>query len=171
MVTSAGQKRLMPFWSIWKRRRVEFSVAPKSGFHKLAERRQYGSRSGCGSLPRSHRSATKPMPGHLGFELHDGDASRLVTSCACSPEIDIAFRAAVRRTSAHSTLDFRRRYGLVSRFAINEDTRLLYPVKARKAFQPSGLRKIPRYGSTRNMADTNNRIRICCTAADFVHVG
>ncbi|MEP1144288.1 MAG: heparinase II/III family protein [Henriciella sp.] len=100
----------------------KFSVAPKSGFHKLEK----------GSTVLVLDAGPAPEPpfgdkahaGALGFELHDG-AARLVTSCACSPEIDIAFRAAVRRTSAHSTLILGDEDS--SRFTTNDDTRLLYP--------------------------------------------
>ncbi len=99
-----------------------FSVAPKSGFHKLQK--------GATVLVLDAGAAPEPPfgdkahAGALGFELHDGPA-RLVTSCACSPEIDIAFRAAVRRTSAHSTLILDGEDS--SRFKTNEDTRLLFP--------------------------------------------
>ena len=100
-----------------------FSVAPKSGFHKLEK----------GSTVLVLDAGPAPEPpfgdkahaGALGFELHDGPA-RIVTSCACSPEIDIAFRAAVRRTSAHSTLILGEEDS--SRFTQNEDTRLMYPL-------------------------------------------
>ncbi|MCR9268363.1 MAG: heparinase II/III family protein [Hyphomonadaceae bacterium] len=100
-----------------------FSVAPKSGFHKLQK--------GATVLVLDAGAAPEPPfgdkahAGALGFELHDGPA-RIVTSCACSPEIDIAFRAAVRHTSAHSTLVLGDEDS--SRFKTNEDTRLLYPV-------------------------------------------
>jgi uncharacterized heparinase superfamily protein len=100
----------------------KFSVAPKSGFHKL----QKGSTVlvlDAGAAPEPP-FGDKAHAGALGFELHDG-AARLLTSCACSPEIDIAFRAAVRRTSAHSTLILNDTDS--SRFVTNEDTRLLYP--------------------------------------------
>lgn len=100
----------------------KFSVAPKSGFHKL----QKGSTVlvlDAGAAPEPP-FGDKAHAGALGFELHDGPA-RLLTSCACSPEIDIAFRAAVRRTSAHSTLILNDTDS--SRFVTNEDTRLLYP--------------------------------------------
>ncbi|MEL7039884.1 MAG: heparinase II/III family protein [Pseudomonadota bacterium] len=99
-----------------------FSVAPKSGFHKL----QKGPTVlvlDAGAMPEPP-FGDKSHAGALGFELHDGPA-RIVTSCACSPEIDIAFRAAVRRTSAHSTLVLDNTDS--SRFMTNEDTRLLYP--------------------------------------------
>ncbi|WP_084399332.1 heparinase II/III family protein [Henriciella aquimarina] len=78
-----------------------FTVAPKSGFHKLHK--------GATCLLLDAGSAPEEPfgdgahAGALGFELHDGDA-RLVTSCGYSPEIDIDWQAAVRRTSAHSTL-------------------------------------------------------------------
>ena len=99
-----------------------FSVAPKSGFHKL----QKGETIlvlDAGAAPEPP-FGDKAHAGALGFELHDGSA-RIVTSCACSPEIDIAFRAAVRRTGAHSTLILGETDS--SRFTTNEDTRLLYP--------------------------------------------
>lgn len=99
-----------------------FSVAPKSGFHKLHK---------AGTVLILDAGAAPEPPfgdkahaGALGFELHDGPA-RLITSCACSPEIDITFRAAVRRTGAHSTLVLGEADS--SRFLVNEDTRLLYP--------------------------------------------
>lgn len=99
-----------------------FSVAPKSGFHKL-EKNGTVLVLDAGAAPEPP-FGDKAHSGALGFELHDGP-SRIVTSCACSPEIDIAFRAAVRRTSAHSTLVLNDQDS--SRFVTNEDTRLLYP--------------------------------------------
>jgi uncharacterized heparinase superfamily protein len=99
-----------------------FSVAPKSGFHKL-QKGETVLVLDAGAAPEPP-FGDKAHAGALGFELHDGPA-RLITSCACSPEIDIAFRAAVRRTSAHSTLILGEMDS--SRFATNEDTRLLYP--------------------------------------------
>lgn len=99
-----------------------FSVAPKSGFHKL-EKGQTLLVLDAGAAPEPP-FGDKAHAGALGFELHDG-AARIVTSCACSPEIDIAFRAAVRRTGAHSTLILANQDS--SRFQTNEDTRLLYP--------------------------------------------
>lgn len=99
-----------------------FSVAPKSGFHKLEKN---------GTLLILDAGQAPELPfgdrahaGTLGFELYDKDA-RLVTSCGCSPEVDIDFQAAVRRTSAHSTLIIRDEDS--ARFASNEETRLLYP--------------------------------------------
>lgn len=99
-----------------------FSVAPKSGFHKL-QKGETVLVLDAGAAPEPP-FGDKAHAGALGFELHDG-AARIVTSCACSPEIDIAFRAAVRRTSAHSTLILGDTDS--SRFTTNEDTRLLYP--------------------------------------------
>lgn len=100
----------------------KFSVAPKSGFHKLQKSNTVLVLD-AGAAPEPP-FGDKAHAGALGFELHDGDV-RLVTSCACSPEIDIAFRAAVRHTSAHSTLVLADTDS--SRFTPNEDTRLLYP--------------------------------------------
>ena len=100
-----------------------FSVAPKSGFHKLQKNKTVLVLD-AGGAPEPP-FGDKAHAGALGFELHDG-AARLVTSCACSPEIDIAFRAAVRGTSAHSTLILGESDS--SRFVTNEDTRLLNPI-------------------------------------------
>ena len=100
----------------------KFSVAPKSGFHKL-EKGKTLLVLDAGHAPE-RPFGDKAHAGALGFELHDGPA-RIVTSCGCSPEIDITFRAAVRRTSAHSTLILEGEDS--SRFVTNDDTRLLYP--------------------------------------------
>ncbi|MEL7540324.1 MAG: heparinase II/III family protein [Pseudomonadota bacterium] len=100
-----------------------FSVAPKSGFHKL-EKGSTVLVLDAGAAPEPP-FGDKAHAGALGFELHDGSA-RLITSCACSPEIDIAFRAAVRRSNAHSTLILGETDS--SRFGTNEDTRLQYPL-------------------------------------------
>lgn len=100
-----------------------FSVAPKSGFHKL-EKGSTVLVLDAGAAPEPP-FGDKAHAGALGFELHDGPA-RLITSCACSPEIDIAFRAAVRRSNAHSTLILGETDS--SRFGTNEDTRLQYPL-------------------------------------------
>ncbi|MDJ0921188.1 MAG: heparinase II/III family protein [Henriciella sp.] len=100
----------------------KFSVAPKSGFHKLEK---------SGTLLLLDAGAAPELPfgdhahaGALGFELHDGPA-RLVTSCGCSPEVDIDFQAAVRRTGAHSTLILDNTDS--ARFTSNDETGLLYP--------------------------------------------
>lgn len=99
-----------------------FSVAPKSGFHKLEK-------NGTWLVLDAGHAPEQPFgdrahAGALGFELHDGEA-RIVTSCANSPEIDIDFQAAVRRTSAHSTLIIDGEDS--SQFVVNEETQLLYP--------------------------------------------
>ena len=101
----------------------EFSVAPKSGFQKLRK-------SDTTVLMDAGHSPERPFgdlahAGTLGFELQDG-AARLVTSCGCSPEIDITFRAAVRRTSAHSTLILEDEDSC--RFLTNDETQLIFPV-------------------------------------------
>ncbi len=100
----------------------QFSVAPKSGFHKL-EKSATLLILDAGHAPELP-FGDKAHAGALGFELHDG-AARIVTSCGCSPEVDIDFQAAVRRTGAHSTLIIDG--GDSSHFAQNEETRLLYP--------------------------------------------
>ncbi|MEQ3747624.1 MAG: heparinase II/III family protein [Henriciella sp.] len=100
----------------------KFSVAPKSGFHKL-EKGKTLLVLDAGAAPE-RPFGDKAHAGALGFELHDGEA-RIITSCGCSPEIDITFRAAVRRTSAHSTLVLQDKDS--SAFVANDDTRLLYP--------------------------------------------
>lgn len=99
-----------------------FSVAPKSGFHKL-EKRGTWLVLDAGSAPEPPYG-DRAHAGALGFELHDG-AARLVTSCACSPEVDLDFQAAVRRTSAHSTMILEDEDSC--RFVTNEESRLLYP--------------------------------------------
>lgn len=97
-----------------------FTFAPKSGFQKL-ERGPLRLMLDCGEAP--------PRPfgdfahaGALGFELSDGPA-RLVTSCGFSPEVNVHWQAAVRRTGAHSTLVLNGRDS--SQFSINDETRLL----------------------------------------------
>ncbi|MEM7494451.1 MAG: heparinase II/III family protein, partial [Pseudomonadota bacterium] len=100
----------------------KFSVVPKSGYQKLAKADTQLCLD-CGGGPerpygdRSHASA-------LAFELVDGDA-RIVTSCANSPEINLDWQAAVRQTSAHSTLILADQ-GSAS-FQRNEESGLLYP--------------------------------------------
>lgn len=132
----AGDKALVPFHdgderqpeevsAVLKRLETpprQFSVVPKSGYQKLRKgntvlyldagagpERPYGD--------KAHASA-------LSFELMDG-AARLVTSCANSPETDIDWQAAVRRTGAHSTLILSNEES--SPFVRNEDSELLYP--------------------------------------------
>lgn len=99
-----------------------FTFAPKSGFQKL-EKSGLRLVLDCGAAP--------PQPfgdyahaGALGFEMSDG-ASRLVTSCGYSAEVNVDWQAAVRRTGAHSTLVLSGRDS--ARFEVNEATRLLAP--------------------------------------------
>ncbi len=99
-----------------------FSVAPKSGFHKL-EKNGTCLILDAGQAPEPP-FGDKAHAGPLGFELHDGPA-RIVTSCGCSPEVDIDFQAAVRRSDAHSTLILEGEDAC--RFLTNEQTGLLYP--------------------------------------------
>lgn len=100
-----------------------FTVAPKSGFHKL----QKGETClilDAGNAPEEP-FGDGAHAGALGFELHDGDA-RLITSCGYSPEVDIDWQAAVRRTGAHSTLIIANEDS--APFRRNEDTGLMFPV-------------------------------------------
>lgn len=99
-----------------------FTVAPKSGFHKLHK----GTTS---LILDAGRAPEQPFgdgahAGALGFELHDGDA-RLVTSCGYSPEVDIDWQAAVRRTGAHSTLILSNEDS--APFQRNDETGLSFP--------------------------------------------
>ncbi|MEM8617343.1 MAG: heparinase II/III family protein, partial [Pseudomonadota bacterium] len=100
-----------------------FSVAPKSGFQKL----QKGDTTlvlDAGLAP-DLPFADAAHAGPLSFELYDGEA-RLVTSCGFSPEVDLDFQAAVRCTSAHSTLILDKEDAC--RFQLNELSDLLYPL-------------------------------------------
>jgi len=99
-----------------------FSFAMKSGFQKLQKQQT------CLLLDAG---AAPPLPyagrahaGALGFTLSDGP-SRIVTSCAFSPEVNLDWQAAVRRTSAHSTLSLGGRDS--NPFETFEATRLLCP--------------------------------------------
>ena len=99
-----------------------FTVAPKSGFHKLHKG------SAClildaGSAPEEP-FGDGAHAGALGFELQDG-AARLVTACGYSPEVDIDWQAAVRRTSAHSTLILANEDS--APFRRNDDSWLTFP--------------------------------------------
>lgn len=100
-----------------------FAVAPKSGFQRITKGR---------TLLILDAGAAPELPfgdqahaGALSFELSDFDA-RIVTSCGWSPELDLDFQAAVRRTSAHSTLVIGDADSCD--FAVNDETRLSYPV-------------------------------------------
>ncbi|MFN7056451.1 heparinase II/III family protein [Hyphomonas sp.] len=105
-----------------------FLFAPKSGFQKI-ERGGLRFIMDCGDAP-PRPFAEQARAGALGFELSDGPA-RLVTSCGFSPEVNIDWQAAVRRTSAHSTLTLAGRDSVT--FALNEETRL------RAAIGPEGI--------------------------------
>ncbi|MEE2878409.1 MAG: heparinase II/III family protein [Pseudomonadota bacterium] len=100
-----------------------FTVAPKSGFHKLHKG------DTCLILDAGN-APEEPFgdgahAGALGFELHDGP-SRMVTSCGFSPEVDIDWQAAVRRTGAHSTLIIANEDS--APFQRNDETALVFPV-------------------------------------------
>ncbi len=97
-----------------------FLMVPRSGFQKI-ERGDLRFVLDCGAAP-DHPFADDAHAGALGFTLSDGCA-RIVTSCGFSPEVDIELQAAVRRTSAHSTLTVAGRDSAV--FTPNADTGLL----------------------------------------------
>lgn len=99
-----------------------FMVAPKSGFHKILK-------AGACLILDAGEAPAQPFgdgahAGALSFEFQDGE-SRLVTSCGFSPEADIDWRAAVRRTGAHSTLVLATEDS--APFQRNEETGLTYP--------------------------------------------
>ncbi|MEL8054676.1 MAG: heparinase II/III family protein [Pseudomonadota bacterium] len=100
----------------------QFSVVPKSGYQKLSKACTVVYLD-CGAGPE-RPYGDKAHAGALSFELVDGTA-RLVTSCANSPETDLDWRAAVRRTSAHSTLILDNQDS--APFLRNEESALLYP--------------------------------------------
>ena len=100
-----------------------FSFAMKSGFQKLQKQ---------GLSLILDAGAAPPLPyagrahsGPLGFVLCDGPA-RLITSCGFSPEINLDWQAAVRRTGAHATLSLAGRDA--NTFETYEASRLLCPV-------------------------------------------
>ncbi|WP_300377723.1 heparinase II/III family protein [Henriciella sp.] len=99
-----------------------FTVAPKSGFHKL-HKEDTCLFLDAGSAPEEP-FGDSAHAGALGFELYDADA-RIVTSCGYSPEVDIDWQAAVRRTVAHSTLMISDEDS--ARFLHNEETGLMFP--------------------------------------------
>lgn len=100
----------------------KFSFAMKSGFQKLSKK-QLCLVLDAGAAPPS-LFAGQAHSGALGFELSDGPA-RIVTSCGFSPEVNLDWQAAVRRTGAHSTLSLAGRDA--SKFSTFEPTRLLTP--------------------------------------------
>jgi len=99
-----------------------FSFAMKSGFQRL-QKKQVCILLDAGAAPPLPY-AGRAHAGALGFTLSDGP-SRIVSSCAFSPEINLDWQAAVRRTSAHSTLSLGGRDS--NRFETFEATRLLCP--------------------------------------------
>lgn len=100
----------------------KFSFAMKSGFQKLSKK-QLCLILDAGAAPSS-LFAGRAHSGPLNFELSDG-AARIVTSCGFSPEVNLDWQAAVRRTGAHSTLSLGGRDA--SPFTTFEPTRLLTP--------------------------------------------
>ena len=99
-----------------------FMVAPKSGFHKIV-RNETVLMLDAGEAPEQP-FGDGAHAGALSFELQDGEA-RLVTCCGYSPEADIDWRAAVRRTGAHSTLILSGEDS--APFKKNEETGLTFP--------------------------------------------
>lgn len=97
----------------------KFMFAPKSGFQKV-EKGPLRLVLDCGEAP-PRPFGDQARAGALGFELSDGPA-RIVTSCGFSSEVNVDWQAAVRRTSAHSTLILGGRDSGV--FIVNDETRL-----------------------------------------------
>ncbi len=97
----------------------KFMFAPKSGFQKV-EKGSIRLVLDCGEAP-PRPFGDHARAGALGFELSDGPA-RIVTSCGYSPEVNVDWQAAVRRTSAHSTLIIAGRDSAT--FELNDATRL-----------------------------------------------
>ncbi|MEO0466099.1 MAG: heparinase II/III family protein [Pseudomonadota bacterium] len=100
-----------------------FTFSPKSGFQKLE-------RGGLRLILDVGAAPERPFgdmahAGALGFELAD-NASRLVTSCGFSRDVDLDWQAAVRRTGAHSTLVLGGRDN--AGFVKHDATDLLMPV-------------------------------------------
>lgn len=96
-----------------------FLFAPKSGFQKI-ERGGLRFVLDCGEAP-PRAFAEHARAGALGFEFSDGPA-RIVTSCGFSAEVNVDWQAAVRRTSAHSTLVIAGRDS--GAFTVNDETRM-----------------------------------------------
>lgn len=100
-----------------------FSFAMKSGFQKLSKQGLNLMLDAGAAPPLPY--ASKAHSGPLGFELADGTA-RIVSSCGFSPEVNLDWQAAVRRTSAHSTLVLAGRDA--TPFETYESTKLLCPI-------------------------------------------
>ena len=73
----------------------------RSGFQKL-EKNGLRLMLDCGEAP-DMPFGDQAHAGVLGFQFSDGPA-RIVTSCGFSPDVNLDWQAAVRRTGAHSTL-------------------------------------------------------------------
>ena len=99
-----------------------FSFAMRSGFQKL-EKNGLRLMLDCGEAP-DMPFGDQAHAGVLGFQFSDGPA-RIVTSCGFSPDVNLDWQAAVRRTGAHSTLIVSGRDN--APFVMNEQTRLLAP--------------------------------------------
>ncbi len=99
-----------------------FMFTIKSGFHKL-RKEKLTLMLDCGTAPPAPY-ATKAHAGPLGFEFTDGTA-RIVTSSGFSPEANLEWQAASRRTIAHSTLSLSGRDAVT--FKTCETSQLLYP--------------------------------------------
>jgi uncharacterized heparinase superfamily protein len=97
----------------------QFMFAPKSGFQKI-EKGTMCLFLDCGEAP-PRPFGDYARAGALSFELADGPG-RLVTSCGHSAEVNVDWQAAVRGTSAHSTLVLGGRDS--GRFVANDETRL-----------------------------------------------
>ena len=101
----------------------KFSFAMKSGFQKL-QKKQLSLLLDAGAAPPLPY-AGRAHSGPLGFVLCDG-GNRLISSCGFSPEVNLDWQAAVRRTGAHSTLSLGGRDA--NRFETYEASRLLCPL-------------------------------------------
>lgn len=99
-----------------------FSFAMKSGFQKL-EKNGLRLILDCGEAPE-FPFGDQAHAGVLGFQFSDNKA-RIVTSCGFSPNVNLDWQAAVRRTGAHSTLVIAGRDS--APFVVNDQTRLLAP--------------------------------------------
>lgn len=100
----------------------KFSFAMKSGFQKL-EKNGLRLVLDCGAAPEMP-FGDQAHAGVLGFQFSDGPA-RIITSCGFSPDVNVDWQAAVRRTGAHSTLVVASRDN--APFVVNDQTRLLAP--------------------------------------------
>ena len=100
----------------------QFSFAMKSGYQKL-EKNGMRLVLDCGAAPEPP-FADMAHAGALSFELSDGE-TRIISSCGYSPDVNLDWQAAVRRSGAHSALILGGRD--TAAFITNEATRLLAP--------------------------------------------